>query len=544
MKWFLDISTQKKLLVGFGLLAVMLAIVFGVAYRSITTMQTSQKKIFEEDFPLRSDLKDVRFNQTQIRADSLTALILKDKSKQEAFLQAGDELTKKNDDLMRRLLERTKSPKYVTRLQEFETLRKAFRETREKQVVPLFLSGKDDAAKAVVTGIQAERNRSMELIVDSLVDEAEKDAVAAVAESERIANNALSVLIPLGIIAIFLGVSAAFYLSKIIAGPLKELSRVAERISSGDLTIKVAINDRKDEVGVLTQTFTRMIENLRQMNQEIRESVNVLASSASEILTSTTEVASGAAETASAVNETTTTVEEVKQTAQVSSQKARYVLDSSQKAVQVSQVGGKSVDETIEMMNSIREQVESIAESIVKLSEQGQAIGEIIATVGDLAEQSNLLAVNASIEASKAGEHGKGFAVVAQEVKSLAEQSKQATAQVRSILNDIQRATSQAVLATEQGSKSVEAGVKQSASAGDAIKMLAESIAEAAQAATQISASSQQQLIGIEQVISAMNNIRQASEQNVTGTRQTESAAQKLHELGQNLKGLVERYKV
>src|SRR5438128_3440680 len=109
-----------------------------------------------------------------------------------------------------------------------------------------------------------------------------------------------------------------------------------------------------------------------------------------------------------------------------------------------------------------REQMNSIAQIMVRLSEQNQAIGQIIATVDDLAQQSNLLAVNASIEAAKAGEEGKGFSVVAQEVKSLAEQSRQATTQVRAILSDIQKATSAAVMATEQGGKVVEAGVAQS----------------------------------------------------------------------------------
>jgi methyl-accepting chemotaxis protein len=195
-------------------------------------------------------------------------------------------------------------------------------------------------------------------------------------------------------------------------------------------------------------------------------------------------------------------------------------------------------------MKHIQGQMQSVAGSIVRLSEQSQAIGEIIATVTDLAEQSNLLAVNAAIEAAKAGEQGKGFAVVAQEVKSLAEQSKQATAQVRTILTDIQKAMSAAVMATEQGSKAVDAGVKQSEEASQAIRMLTESIAESAQAVTQIAASSQQQSVGMDQVAMAMENIKQASTQNVAGTRQAETAAQNLRDLGQTLKQLVEQYKV
>lgn len=180
----------------------------------------------------------------------------------------------------------------------------------------------------------------------------------------------------------------------------------------------------------------------------------------------------------------------------------------------------------------------------MRLSEQSQAIGEIIATVNDLAEQSNLLAVNAAIEAARAGEQGKGFAVVAQEVKSLAEQSKHATAQVRTILGDIQKATSAAVLATEQGNKAVEAGVKQSAEAGESIRLLTDSVTEGAQAAVQIAASSQQQMVGMDQVALAMENIKQASIQNVSGTKQAEAAAESLHELGQKLKQLAEQYKV
>jgi len=277
----------------------------------------------------------------------------------------------------------------------------------------------------------------------------------------------------------------------------------------------------------------------RTITRQLRTSIAQLSTSSAEILATTTQVASGAAETAASVSETTATVEEVKQTAQLASQKARSVSDSAQKASQVSQSGRKSVEEAMQGMQRIQEQMESIAESIVRLSEQSQSIGEIIATVNDLAEQSNLLAVNAAIEAAKAGEQGKGFAVVAQEVKSLAEQSKQATAQVRTILGDIQKATGTAVLATEQGNKAVQAGVKQTGETGEAIRLLADSVAEAAQAATQIAASSQQQMVGMDQVAQAMENIKQASVQNVSGTKQAEVAAQSLHELGQKLSDMI-----
>ena len=201
--------------------------------------------------------------------------------------------------------------------------------------------------------------------------------------------------------------------------------------------------------------------------------------------------------------------------------------------------GGWWYKRPIEGMHAIQQRMETIAESIVHLSEQCQAIGEIIAAINDLADQSNLLAVNASIEAAKAGEEGRGFAVVAQEVRNLAEQSKQATTQVKTILRDIQKATTGAVMATEEGGKAVASGVHQSEETGKAIEKLSSSIENAAQAAIQIAATSQQQLIGMDQMAYAMENINQATGQNVDSARQLEETAHKLNQLGQELAQLV-----
>jgi methyl-accepting chemotaxis protein len=321
---------------------------------------------------------------------------------------------------------------------------------------------------------------------------------------------------------------------------LKEMVQVAERIASGDLTVKVTPLSDKDAFG---NAFSAMVARLRSHMNGINEGFAVLTAAGSEILAATTQVVSGTAETATAISQTTATVEEVRQAARLSSEKAKNVSDNAQRVTQVSQAGQKAVEDTATVMLRIRGQMESIAQTIVRLSEQSQSIGGIIASVTDLADQSNLLAVNAAIEAARAGEQGKGFTVIAQEIKSLAEQSKQATARVREILSEVQKATGAAVMATEQGTKAVEAGVDQSAQAGEAIQILTECSTEATQAATQIVASSQQQVIGMDQVGIAMTSISQAGAQTAASMRQAETSAQNLHELGQKLKGLVEQYK-
>jgi len=447
--------------------------------------------------------------------------------------------------IMATLLERANGDaRLLSQLKELNSIQKAFDQTKDAEVIPLIVAGKIAQSRQIAIGVQQERHEKIRDLAEAMSKAADESARRAVAESELAAERALHQFIMVGTLATLLAMAMALLISRIIALPLRSISGIAGQVASGDLTVSIADVHRADEVGELQRAFGAMLEGLRKLMCEINQGVGVLASTSSQILATTTQVASGSAETATAVAETTATVEEVKQTAQMASQKARNVSDSAQKASQVTQSGRKSVEEAMRGMQRIQEQMDAIAESIVHLSEQSQAIGEIIATVHDLAEQSNLLAVNAAIEANKAGEHGKGFAVVAQEVKSLAEQSKQATAQVRTILGDIQKATGVAVLATEQGSKAVQAGVMQTADTGEAIRLLADSIAEAAQAATQIAASSQQQMVGMDQVALAMENIKQASVHNLSGTRQAEIAAQELHELGLKLQKLATQYKV
>jgi len=271
----------------------------------------------------------------------------------------------------------------------------------------------------------------------------------------------------------------------------------------------------------------------------INKTIESLSSVSAEILAGTSQQAAGMREHSTAVTETVSTVDEVLQTSEQAAQRAKNVSESSQQAAELSLTGRKAVDDSVSAMGTVRDQTGSIAESILTLAEQAQAIGEIIATVNDVAEQINLLSLNAAIEASRAGEHGRGFSVVATEIKALADQSKRATAQVRQILGEIQKATNVAVMATEQGTKSVSEAIKTVNDAGTTIRMLTDIIGAAAQSAAQIAASSGQQATGMRQIHQAMQNISQVSTQHLAATNQSEQAAKHLTVLGASLKQLV-----
>ena len=241
-------------------------------------------------------------------------------------------------------------------------------------------------------------------------------------------------------LAVTFGLS--YGLQRLISRPILDLADTARIVAERkDYSVR-AKRQGRDEIGLLTDGFNQMLAEIVTGQAALRQTVGVLGTSSRDILALSAQVASSAAQTATSLGETTTTVEEVRHTALVSSQKTREVSESAQGVARISEAGKKSTEETIVGINRIREQMQSIALSMVRLTEQTRTIADIITTVEDLAQQSNLLAVNAAIEAAKAGEQGKGFSVVALEVRNLAEQSRAATAQVRGILGDVQRATS------------------------------------------------------------------------------------------------------
>ena len=293
------------------------------------------------------------------------------------------------------------------------------------------------------------------------------------------------------------------------------------------------------ERGAETERAQR--KTLAEMLIQAREVTINLKTTAAEILAATTQQASGTSEQSAAIAQTTTTVDEVKAIAEQSTERAQEVVNASQHALQVSQAGQTAVQETIASMNLIKERVEGIAENVLALSEQTQQIGEIISTVSDIASQSNMLALNASVEAARAGEHGKGFSVVAAEVRSLAEQSRAATIQVKSIIGDIQRATNATVMATEEGNKGVDQGLQRVIQARSAIETLGSAVNDNALIAQQLFAGGRQQQTGMEQIAVAMQNINQATVQNLNSTRMTEKAAQSLSDLARDLAVFVEK---
>ncbi len=277
----------------------------------------------------------------------------------------------------------------------------------------------------------------------------------------------------------------------------------------------------------------------RSISLALTESAQSAQQVAQQIVATATQQSASASETATSVSQTSSAVDELRQTSEVASERAVEVRDKSERSVVASDEAFQAITAGMEAMNRIREEVEGIAGNILELSEKNIQIGEIVESVNAIAEQSNLLAVNASIEAAQAGEHGKGFSVVASEVKALAGQSKEATTQIRSILSEIQKSSNAAVMVTEQGTKRVEESSGLIEELGSTIQQLGDTIEQSMEAAQQIAATADQQLSGIEEITVAITNIEQATRENAAGTSQLEEASRQVEAVSHQLAMLV-----
>ncbi|WP_019904463.1 methyl-accepting chemotaxis protein [Methylobacterium sp. 77] len=327
-----------------------------------------------------------------------------------------------------------------------------------------------------------------------------------------------------------------------VVKPLEEVMAFAEQVGSGDLTRTLA-RTGADEIGRLASTLNTMVSGLADLARTNRAATADLNAAAAEIRASAQEQAASVEEQFAAVQETAATVDEITHSGAQIGKRASEVIATAQSTAQISRAGLRAVADTAKAMDAIREQAEAVAGNIVSLSEKTQAIGEIITTVNDISERTHLLALNAAIEAAAAGESGRSFAVVASEMKLLADQAKAATAQVRTILSEIQRGINTSVMLTEEAVKRTSTGKARSDTTQRTIEEITAKVEESVQTFQQIVASTNQQQLGIEQVMGALQNIRQASQQTAAGTREVEAASANLTELAQALLTLADRYR-
>ncbi len=325
--------------------------------------------------------------------------------------------------------------------------------------------------------------------------------------------------------------------------PVQDGARALEVMSTGDLTSRVTA-EYKGQHRQIKDSINQLGDSLEELVIQMNQAVEATASASNEISSSSEEMAAGAQEQSVQANEVASAVEELTSTILEAAKNAGTAADNAKNAGNIAKTGGEVVEKTVDGMIKIAEVVNSAAITVEKLGENSNKIGEIIEVIDEIADQTNLLALNAAIEAARAGEHGRGFAVVADEVRKLAERTTKATKEIASMIKQIQSDTGEAVTSIKVGNSEVDSGRKLAQQAGESLRQIIESSEKVVDDITQVASTSEQQSATAEQISKSIEGISSVTHQNAATTQQVAHATEDLSRLTENLQNLISRFKV
>lgn len=323
---------------------------------------------------------------------------------------------------------------------------------------------------------------------------------------------------------------------------VRDLSALALATAKGDLTLEAPQYD--GQMGELSKNLNQMTKSLRQVAEKLVEVTSHLGAASTEIQATSQQQASGATEQAASVSQVTSAINELATNAKQVAEAAASVSQAATDALQSALEGKGAVQETVDEMKEIKDTTSSISQKILALEEKSHEIGSILAIIDDIAEQTNLLALNAAIEAARAGEAGKGFAVVATEIRNLAEDVTSSTKEIAEKITEMQTAINSSVMATEEGSKKVDEGVRTVKEAGEGLEKIISVTEHAAELAKQISGATQQQETASEQVVQTMNEVSEVVRQSAAGSQQSAKSSEDLAKMASELKEMVAIFKL
>ncbi|HTY35593.1 MAG TPA: methyl-accepting chemotaxis protein [Bacteroidota bacterium] len=542
MQWYYNLKLRPKLLSGFSLI-MLLSIATGIlGIVLIQQLTAADTFMYEEVTVPLVQLGSVESDVQAVAAQAYTVLLSTSAQEDERSVQKIDELSQNIDANMAKV-EKTISTESVH--QAFDGFAAARKEYTPllKQCMAMAQAGKKREAYAFartsVAPIRSRMATALNKLAEVIVAQAKETSEANAALAKRATTTATIVLILGFMIALGLGI----FIAHSVVKPLKYLFSQAQMVAQGDLTVEV-VQKSKDEIGQLAGAFAGMVDNLRDTLGRVSEASSAVASASSEISSSTEEMAAGAQEQTSQASEVASAVEEMTKTIVENSRNAGATAETAKQARQAAEQGGRVVEETVAGMNRIATVVHQSAGTVKALGKSSDQIGEIIGVIDDIADQTNLLALNAAIEAARAGEQGRGFAVVADEVRKLAERTTKATKEIAGMIKQIQAETTGAVSAMEEGTNEVEKGKELADKAGVSLKEIVDVSQRVTDMVAQIAAASEQQSSASEQISKNVEAISAVTGQTASGTQQVARAAEDLNRLTETLEQLVRRFKL
>lgn len=345
------------------------------------------------------------------------------------------------------------------------------------------------------------------------------------------------------LLAIILPFGVSLLMKSIILVPINKTIEVIESVAQGDLTKRIDVTS-KDEIGEMATHFNTLTEKLHSAITQMARSSSDVSSAANNLDTAAELMATGVEEAAMQVNSVAAASEEMSKTSSEIAHNCVMAVKSSEKANDSANTGEVIIQETIKVMNRINNRVKESAEIIKSLGVRSDQIGEIVGLINDVADQTNLLALNAAIEAARAGEHGRGFAVVADEVRKLAERTSDATKEIRETIQSMQAETKKAVVSMEEGVNDVGQGTAEAAKSGDALKDILHQISTVTSEINQIAVASEEETATTNEIASSIQEISQVMQETAKRIQQNAEASAQLSNLSKALQGLVGQFRL
>jgi methyl-accepting chemotaxis protein len=423
------------------------------------------------------------------------------------------------------------------------TLAEQYFQILNSEYIPLVSSGKYAEANALrqakLTPVRVEQGKVADealKLVDEHTKEREDEAASAVAK-----GNTLMIVVAFGVLGI-IGL-VVFLVSSHITAQVGRLQVAARALADGDLTQRIEA-DSADEIGEVTRALNESFEKMGEAIGEISRHAETIASASEEISSSATQISSSSDTQKQQVMQVATAMQEMSSTVLQVSDNSTQAADNAQASGKIAIDGGKIVEETIVVIRELADSTRGTAHKIEELGKSSDSIGRIIGTIDDIADQTNLLALNAAIEAARAGEQGRGFAVVADEVRKLAERTTTATKEIAGMIETIQHETKSAVDAMRAETGRVDAGVEAASKAGEVLSAIITSAGTQHEMITHIATAATEQAAATEQVNGNMEQISRMVQQSAVSAEESAKACQDLSSLAFDLQQVVSKFKV
>ena len=537
---FKNMKIRSRLMVGFGIVLSLFVVCGVITTLLLMKSDRSVKVVREESMPFALTAKDIAFHVVQVQqfltdvsATHDTGVLKEAEDSAQAFRQ--------NIAKFREMYRVKNDQESLRKLEDLESSFNSYYET-----------GKTMANAYVNQGIEAgnilmedfdKTSIAITSIVEEFVKQQTDEASAMTGNVQKSIGQIMVVLLVISLITIVSGFLIAWYITSSVVRPLIRAVDVSNSIANGDLTVKIE-SDSNDETGQLLNSMNNMVANLKKLIAGIKETSSNMASASEQLSASSEEMSKGVVSQSDRSTQIASAAHEMSQTVVEIARNASSIAVSASGTANVAKEGEHIVDKSVSEVKDIAATVSESSKVMVSLGERSRQIGDIIRVISEIADQTNLLALNAAIEAARAGEQGKGFAVVADEVRKLAERTAKATSEIGSMIGAIQEEVQKSVTSMDEVSKMVGTGVEFSTQTGEALHKIVSSVSELQMMVQQIASATEEMSATSEQISGDIMAVANVSKETSTGSEQIAGASSEVARLASRLLEMGGQFKV